>query len=155
MDTDLTPALNWREAGEGPAVVLLHGFPFNAAQWEPQLASPPAGWRLIAPDLPGFGASPASPGDEPYTMSAMAREVARLLDRLGVERAVICGLSMGGYVAFAFWRAFRERTVGLILCDTRATPDTDAARKDRHELAERVTRDGAAAVGAEQQAQPE
>jgi 3-oxoadipate enol-lactonase len=147
METSLTHTrLHWREAGEGPTVVLLHGFPFSSAQWEPQLASPPDGWRLVAPDLRGFGASSASPGNEPYTMSGMAHDVARLLDELEIGRAVICGLSMGGYVAFAFWRAYRERTIGMVLCDTRATPDTDTARAGRVELAERVAREGAAAV---------
>lgn len=137
--------LNWREAGEGTPLVLLHGFPLNSAQWEPQLANPPAGWRLIAPDLRGFGASSGG-GSGPYTMDVFAQDVASLLDSLGVERAVLCGVSMGGYVTFAFLRGFRERVLGLVLSDTRAGADDEQARVARKALAERVGEQGAAAV---------
>ena len=137
--------LNWREAGEGTALVLLHGFPLNSAQWEPQFANLPPGWRVIAPDLRGFGASSGG-GDGPYTMDVFAADVAALLDSLEVERAVLCGVSMGGYVAFAFLRAFRARVLGLVLSDTRAGADSEQARAGRHALAEKVGEDGAAAV---------
>jgi 3-oxoadipate enol-lactonase len=138
--------LNWRTAGEGPnALVLLHGFPFNSAMWEPQLDAVPAGWRFIAPDLRGFGSSTGG-GEGAYTMDVYARDTARLLDHLKVERAVICGLSMGGYVAFAFWRLFRPRVRGLVLANTRAGADTESARKGRHELIKRVEQEGARAV---------
>jgi 3-oxoadipate enol-lactonase len=146
MDTSMDGVrMNWREAGEGTPLVLLHGFPLNSAQWEPQLASPPAGWRLIAPDLRGFGAS-STGGEGPCTMDMFAHDVAALFDEVGIERAVLCGVSMGGYVAFAFMRAFPERVMGLVLSDTRAGADTDQARAGRHALAARVEQEGAAAV---------
>jgi 3-oxoadipate enol-lactonase len=137
--------LNWREAGEGRPLVLLHGFPFNSMQWQPQLESPPDGWHVIAPDLRGFGASSAG-GTGPYTMDIFAADVAALLDSLDVPEAVFCGLSMGGYVALAFLRAFPQRVRGLVLCDTRAAADSADARAGRHALAEKVGTDGAAAV---------
>jgi len=137
--------LNWRESGEGRPLVLLHGFPFNSAQWEPQLASPPSGWRLIAPDLRGFGASSGG-GSGPYTMDIFAADIALLLDSLKVDRAVFCGLSMGGYVAFSLLRGFRERVSGLVLCDTRAGADSPEAKAGRRALADQVAREGTAAV---------
>jgi 3-oxoadipate enol-lactonase len=147
MDTNAGDVrVNWREAGSGHAAVLLHGFPFSSAMWEPQLSTVPPGWRYIAPDLRGFGGSSAAPGSDPYTMSVFARDVGALLDHLDAGRVVLCGLSMGGYVALAFWRLFPERVMGLVLSDTRATPDSDEARAGRYELAEKVGTNGAAAV---------
>jgi pimeloyl-ACP methyl ester carboxylesterase len=147
MDTSTEQVrVNWREAGDGAPAVLLHGFPFNSAMWEPQLTSVPAGWRFIAPDLRGFGGSSAAPGDGAYTMPAFAHDVALLLDHLEAQRVVLCGLSMGGYIALEFWRLFPERVMGLVLSDTRATPDDDGARANRYALAEKVGSHGAAAV---------
>lgn len=147
METSTENArLNWRENGSGIAVVLLHGFPFSSAMWEPQLSSVPDGFRFIAPDLRGFGSSSAAPGGEDYTMIAFARDVASLLDHLKIERVVLCGLSMGGYVALAFWRAFPARVTGFVFSDTRATADTKEGRASRYDLAEKVRADGSAAV---------
>jgi 3-oxoadipate enol-lactonase len=147
MDTNMDNArLNWREAGSGTPVVLLHAFPFSSAMWEPQLSSVPAGFRFIAPDMRGYGSSSAAPGGEDYTMISFARDVASLLDHLEVERVALCGVSMGGYVAFAFWRAFPSRVLGFVLSDTRATADTKETRAGRYELAEKVNEQGAAAV---------
>jgi pimeloyl-ACP methyl ester carboxylesterase len=137
--------LEWRGSGVGEAVVFIHGFPLNSAMWGPQLAGLPSGWRGIAPDLRGFGASPL--GDPVLsTMEQYARDVANLLDQLHIERAVICGLSMGGYVAFELWRLFRERVRGLVLCDTRADADSPKARIARNRTAERVLVDGTQVV---------
>jgi pimeloyl-ACP methyl ester carboxylesterase len=141
MSTISGTELEWRGSGVGEAVVFIHGFPFNSAMWGPQFAALPAGWRGIAPDLRGFGATPL--GDPALsTMEQYAREIAGLLDSLDIERAVICGLSMGGYVAFEFWRLFRDRVRGLLLCDTRADADSPKARTARHRMAERVLADG-------------
>lgn len=133
--------LETRLAGKGEPLVFLHGFPLNSAMWGPQLASMPAGWRGIAPDLRGFGASPEG-SDNATRMEDFARDVIALLDRLDIGSAVICGLSMGGYVAFEIWRLFPERVRALILCDTRAGPDSSDAAKARERLARRVEKDG-------------
>jgi 3-oxoadipate enol-lactonase len=148
LDNELDEArLNWREAGEGAPLVLLHGFPFNATQWEPQLEAPPAGWRVIAPDLRGFGSSSGG-GEGPYTMEIFANDVARLLDSLKIRRVVLGGLSMGGYVALAFWRAHRARVAGLVLSDTRAGADNPRQREGRNDLVAQIEKEGAAAVTA-------
>lgn len=137
--------LAWREAGAGDVVFLMHAFPLDSRMWEPQLAAVPAGHRYIAPDLRGFGGS-EPPGRGILEMDDAADDLAALLDHLGAERAVVCGVSMGGYVAFAFWRRHADRTRALVFSDTRAVPDTEEGKANRHALAERVLREGSGAV---------
>src|SRR5881392_664007 len=105
--------MSWREAGTGDAVVFLHGFPFNSSMWQAQLDDVPPGWRFIAPDLRGFGASEA-PGSGALTMETFAKDVVALLDHLEVEQAVICGQSMGGYVGFALAFGHSDRVRALV-----------------------------------------
>jgi len=122
------------EAGSGWPVVLLHAFPVNAEMWRPQLERVPAGWHFVAPDLGGG------------TIEEMADGVLRVLDALRFERAVIGGLSMGGYVTFAVYRRAPERFHGLVLADTRAAADTPEARETRTRLIALVREKGAAAL---------
>jgi pimeloyl-ACP methyl ester carboxylesterase len=99
--------------------------------WRPQLEAPPQGWRLIAPDLRGFG---PSAGDAAATMDDMASDVAAFLDALEIDRATIGGLSMGGYVTFALFRLAPERFNGVVLADTRAQADTPQGREGRRKM---------------------
>src|SRR3981081_3902127 len=102
--------LAYREAGRGAAVVLLHGYPFDHSMWSEQIDFLSAhGYRVIAPDLPGFGGSLKEADRTITTMPDMAQDVAALMDQLGVVDASICGLSMGGYVAFEFAHLFPAR----------------------------------------------
>jgi 3-oxoadipate enol-lactonase len=127
-------------------VVLLHAFPLSSTLWRPQMDRVPTGWRFVAPDLPGFGASvlPAA-----RTMDAMAREVLNVLDEQGIDRAVIGGMSMGGYVTLALYRLAPERFVGMVLADTRATADTDQQKEARRKMIETVREQGPGAVADE------
>lgn len=127
---DVTLAADVR--GDGPALLLVHGFPLDRSIWRHQLATL-AGWRRIAPDLRGLGASDAPEGE--YSMATYADDLAKLLDRLRVAKVVIAGHSMGGYIAFEMMRRHRDRVAGLILCDTRADADNADARKGRDEMA--------------------
>lgn len=129
--------------GDGPALLLVHGYPLDRSLWTHQVATL-SGWRRIAPDLRGLGTSDA-PADG-YTMAAYAHDLIRLLDRLRVDRAVIAGLSMGGYIAFEILRRYRERVAGLILADTRADADSVEARQSRDEMASLAESKGAAAI---------
>lgn len=138
--------MHWRESGRGDPVLFVHGFPFHGGLWEEQVDRLPQRWHWLAPDLRGFGTSEIGPGDGPLGMDLLADDLVAFLDARGVERAVVCGLSMGGYIAFALWRWHPERVRALVLCSTRAGADTDEARERRHALAERVRKDGAAAA---------
>jgi 3-oxoadipate enol-lactonase len=130
----------YEDEGRGTVVVLLHGFPFDRSMWREQARALSDTCRVIAPDLRGQGETPL--GDGALTMGEMAEDVVALLDELNVGRAVLGGLSMGGYVAFEFYRRFPERVGALVLADTRPQADTDEARRTREENAQRVLREG-------------
>ncbi len=133
-------------ATPGRTLVLLHAFPLEAEMWRPQFEAVPAGWRFIAPDLRGFGQSQVGDSSLPAMMEGCARDVVAVFDHLRLERAVVAGLSMGGYVAFALLRLAPERIAGLVLADTRAEADDEAARMNRDRMAETLAQGGAAAV---------
>ena len=129
------------ESGKGIPVVLLHGYPFDKSMWSGQIeALAAAGFRAIAPDLRGLGETKSS--SEVAPMDGMARDVAALLDHLGVEQAVICGLSMGGYVAFEFVQLFPARVVGLVLAGTRAPADNEQEKAGREQQVQTMLRAG-------------
>ena len=131
--------------GEGPAVLFVHGYPFDHTIWRDQIDALD-GYRRIAPDLRGMGQSDAP--DLGYGMSIYAADLAALLDALGVDDVVLCGLSMGGYVIFEFLRRWPHRVRGLVLMDTRAEADGAEARRAR-DAAAAVAREGGAAAVAE------
>lgn len=132
--------------GSGPPVVLLHGYPFNRTMWREQAEALSGSFRVIMPDLRGLGETEATVEEEPATMNEMAQDVAALLDQLNIDRAMLCGLSMGGYVAFAFTRRFPLRVRALVLADTRPQADTDEARRVREEQARKVLAEGMTAI---------
>ena len=140
--------VRYLETGAGAPLILLHAFPLGADMWRPQLERAPAGWRLIAPDFRGFGGSTI--GDEEIGMDDYARDVQLLMDDLSLDRAVVAGLSLGGYVAFAMLRRSPERLAGLILADTRSTADTDDGVRLRRELLDAVRREGMGIVAERQ-----
>jgi len=130
--------------GEGPAVLFLHAFPLGLVMWDGEARALQATHRVIRFDCRGFGASP--PGEGLLTMERIADDAAALLERLGVGRAVVCGLSMGGYAAFAMVRRHADRLKGLVLADTRPGGDSEEGRQARATLAEKVGREGAVAA---------
>ncbi len=141
--------LHYEEYGQGPAVLLIHGFPLNGAMWQPQvvtLTDPQTATqrRIIVPDLRGFGASPVPPG--PYAMDDFATDLVALLDMLQIDKVVLGGLSMGGYIAFAFMRRYAQRVRALILADTRPGPDSPEARETREINAQIAEQQGMGAL---------
>ena len=130
--------------GRGDAVLLLHAFPLGGAMWDAQAEALAARFQVVRFDARGFGGSP--PGDGPLTMERIADDAAALLDHLGLSRAAVCGLSMGGYAALAMVRRHADRLRALVLCDTRAGADSADQRGARAELAEKVLREGSAAA---------
>jgi pimeloyl-ACP methyl ester carboxylesterase len=129
--------------GEGIPVVLLHGFPLSSAIWTAVRPAVEQVARLITPDLRGFGGSDAPPGD--YGMDALADDVARVADALGVERMVVGGHSMGGYVGLAFAERFPERVSGLVLIASKAAADPPEGLAARDAAIETVKTLGAGA----------
>ncbi len=121
-------------------LLLIHAFPLDAGMWEPQLAAFAVGTPVVAPHLPGFGGS--EPAGDVMTMAAAARRLLEALDQAGLRRAVVCGVSMGGYVALELWRQAPERFAGLVLANTRAGADTDEGAAARRALAERLRAEG-------------
>ena len=126
--------------GEGTPVVLLHAFPLDSRMWLPQVEAL-AGYQALVPDLRGFGAARAMAGER-SPIDLLADDVACLLDDRRLERVVLCGLSMGGYVALSFARRHPERLGGLVLLDTKAGGDSEAARAERLAMADRVQAEG-------------
>ena len=136
--------LAYTDLGAGPPIVLIHGYPFNRSLWTEQAELLRSKHRVVAPDLRGFGESDSSEG--PATMSRMADDVASLMDALEIERAVIGGLSMGGYVALAFARMFPARVSAMVLADTRAQADTEEGKQTRSQQAEKALSEGMAGI---------
>jgi pimeloyl-ACP methyl ester carboxylesterase len=132
-------------ASELRTIVLLHAFPLGANMWEPQIRSIPRGWRLITPDLRGFGGTTDPDGASP-TMDDYAKDVIDLLAELKVEHAVIGGCSMGGYATFATIRLAPHLVSGVVLADTRAGADTLEGRSNRRSMLALVEREGASGV---------
>lgn len=130
-------------AGTGHPLVFVHGFPLDHTMWEHQIRHFSQHLRVIAPDLRGFGKSPerATPGN----LADDADDLAHLLDALNITQPItLCGLSMGGYIAWQFFQRHRDRLHSLIQCDTKAATDTPEARRIRFESAERVLAEGPA-----------
>ncbi|HEU4325912.1 MAG TPA: alpha/beta fold hydrolase [Roseiflexaceae bacterium] len=136
--------MHYREAGEGTPLLLVHAFPLGSAMWEPQLGALSGLGRVIAPDLRGFGETPL--GETPAALEQYADDLAALLDELGVAQTALGGLSMGGYIAFAFLRKYRARVTALLLADTRAGPDSEEGRQGRERNAVLAEREGAGAI---------
>ena len=129
--------LSYDDIGSGPTIVLLHGYPFDRSMWSQQIDALSAqGYRVIAPDLRGLGETKAD--DAITTMEDMARDVVALMDRLEIDQAVICGLSMGGYVAFDFVHLFPARVRALVLAGTRAPGDNEQEKQVRAEQVQRI-----------------
>ena len=137
-------SIDHRDQGSGVPVIFIHAFPLNQTMWDDQLAALHNHCRTITLDLRGFGQSDVPQG--PYLMDQMAADIRGLMSALGIDRAVLVGLSMGGYVSLAFYRNYPDAVRGLVLADTRASADTHEARKRRLKSAERAEREGARVI---------
>lgn len=143
------------DSGAGDPVLLVHGFPLDHSMWNEQIEVLSADYRVIAPDLRGFGESPFnwdpfswdSVAETEQTIERFADDLDALLYALEVTGPVhYCGLSMGGYIAWQFWRKYSSRVGSLILCDTRATADSPEGAEGRKKMAEQVLREGSIAA---------
>lgn len=132
--------LAYEERGSGPALVLVHGHPFSRCMWRGQLDSLSDAFRVVAPDLPGYGESPAR--GETIAPRGLADAVIELLDAIAVERATVVGLSLGGLVAMELGLGYPERVTGVVLTATTAAPLTPEEAEMRRETASRLEREG-------------
>jgi 3-hydroxy acid dehydrogenase/malonic semialdehyde reductase len=130
------------EAGEGDrAVLFVHGHPFDRSMWGPQMeALAECGWRLLAPDLRGYGGSGSNGAVN--LLGAFASDLAALLDHLEVREVVLCGLSMGGQIVMEFCRLYPGRASGIVLAATFPQAETEAGKQSRHAMADRLLREG-------------
>jgi 3-oxoadipate enol-lactonase len=133
--------IHYQDVGSGKeVVVLLHAFPLHSGMWSRQIAALSPRYRVVAPDYPGLGKS--APRAEPTTMESLAGAVLALLDGLRIDRAVVAGLSMGGYLAFEVYRKRPGLFRGLALCDTRAGADTPEGAANRETFAKNAVEKG-------------
>ncbi len=126
--------------GVGLPIVMLHAFPLNRTMWRQQISELSKKFQIIAPDFRGFGKSQRT--SKPYLIDKLAEDIYALMRKLEIPKFVLGGLSMGGYVALAFYRNYPDAVQALILADTRAEADTDEGKKNRKALAEQVIKDG-------------
>ena len=121
-------------------IILIHAFPLDSGMWAPQVPALSPLATVVAPDLPGFGGAPSAGGV--MSMDEAAEHVAREAAAAGVARALVCGLSMGGYVALALWRRHPEMVAGFVLANTKAEGDDEAGAERRRQLAARLQAEG-------------
>jgi len=137
-------AIAYSDQGTGLPIVFLHAFPLNRTMWVQQEGALSSHFRVITVDLRGHGES-----DAPlwrYTLNQSADDVHSLLDHLGIRQALFVGLSMGGYILFAFYRKYAARVKGLILADTRAQADTEEGKQGRFQMAQTAYTKGPSAI---------
>ena len=132
--------LNYLDQGDGPAILLIHAFPLNHTMWQPQVAVLASRFRVIAPDIRGFGES-APPA--PWTIEEMCDELAEFLDKLNVKTCALAGVSMGGYIGLPFYLKYPDRVRQIILANTRARADNDAEKAARTEMIAALEQHGA------------
>lgn len=137
------PYLESGDPQSSHVLLLLHAFPVGYRMWE--AVTVPDGWRALAPALPGFDGAPLPPRDS-TRIDDYAESISRFMDHLQVDRAVVGGVSMGGYVTFALWRLDRRRCRGLVLADTRAGADSEQARAARETMLETLRTRGTRGV---------
>jgi pimeloyl-ACP methyl ester carboxylesterase len=134
-------SIEYDDIGNGVPLLLIHGFPLDRTLWRTQIAGLSQLYRVIAPDLRGFGQSSETDG-EAVTMDQYAADLKALLDSVNVRQAVIGGISMGGYIALAFYAQYADRVKGLVLANTRAVPDSEEGKQSRLANAQKVGETG-------------
>jgi pimeloyl-ACP methyl ester carboxylesterase len=132
--------LAYLDEGQGDPIILVHGFPLDGTMWDDQVRALSGNHRVIVPDLRGHGASESIAG--PYSMDMLADDLKGLLDHLNVDEVTLGGFSMGGYVAFAFYRKYKKRVNAMILAGTRPQSDSATAAESRESMAQRAESEG-------------
>ncbi|MBN8538171.1 MAG: alpha/beta hydrolase [Deltaproteobacteria bacterium] len=121
-------------------LIFLHGFPFNSLMWMDQSIAFKSKYNVFTPDLRGHRYGPSDIG--PWMIAHFADDIKLLIDQNGLEKVILCGLSMGGYIALHFAHKYPEYLSGLILCDTMSATDSNATKDKRYELILRIQKEG-------------
>ena len=137
-------SLAFNDLGTGLPLVFLHAFPLNRTMWADQEKALSTQFRVITIDLRGHGESDAPLWH--YSLDQAADDVCGLMDHLSIRQPILVGLSMGGYIALAFYRTYAERVKGLVLADTRAQADAEDGKRARFEMAQLAYTQGAGAI---------
>ena len=134
--------LSYDDVGEGEMpIIFLHGFPFDKSMWEGQLDFLKSYYRLISCDIRGFGKS--TNDDSALSISLFADDLIQLMDKLNMEKVVLCGLSMGGFIALNAMKRYPDRFEALVLCDTQCIADTTEVKEKRYKTIDQIEEDGA------------
>jgi pimeloyl-ACP methyl ester carboxylesterase len=141
--------LAYQDAGTGPALIFVHGHPLDHTMWGPQLDFLKDRYRVVVPDLRGYGATQLPSGKRETLLEDFAGDLLALADRLSIERFAIAGLSLGGQIVLETYRQAPERVRGLVLADTFAGLDTPQQKQARLDTADRLEREGVARYAAE------
>ncbi|WP_328943816.1 alpha/beta hydrolase [Streptomyces sp. NBC_00250] len=142
----LATEIHYEDKGEGPALLLVHGHPFDHTMWQPQIDRFSATHRVIAPDLRGYGRTPLGARQDKTGLGDFAEDLIDLLDALRIDDCVLAGLSMGGQIAMELYRRHPERIRGLVLADTFPAAETDEGKAARNAMADRLLAGGAQAA---------
>jgi pimeloyl-ACP methyl ester carboxylesterase len=134
------PLINFTERGKGIPMVLLHGFPFNHTIWDSFVNELSKSFRVITPDLPGFGKSEALPGN--FTINDVAGALLPWLEKIQVNKPIIVGHSLGGYVALALVKLKPGICSGLVLFHSTAYPDSEEKKQNRNKVLEFIEKNG-------------
>lgn len=133
--------LSYDDIGEGGIpIIFLHGYPFDKTMWESQIDALHPTHRLIACDIRGFGKS--TDEESKLSIDMFGEDLNAFMDKLEIDKAIICGLSMGGFIALNAYQRFPDRFEALILCDTQCIADTPEVKKNRYEVIEEIGLDG-------------
>jgi len=137
---DLSVSYNDEGKTGDPVLIFIHGFPFNKSMWNKQTEALKENYRVIAYDVRGHGNSDA--GTEDFSIDLFAEDLLNLMDALKIDKAMLCGLSMGGYIALNAVENYPDRFDALILSDTTCTADTPEAKEKRMKTIESIRKDG-------------
>ncbi|MEX0169853.1 alpha/beta fold hydrolase [Streptomyces sp. LMG1-1-1.1] len=139
---NLATRVFYEDRGTGPALLLVHGHPFDHTMWQPQIERFSRTHRVIAPDLRGYGDTPLGAMTASTDLGEFAEDLVELLDELGIEECVLAGLSMGGQIAMELYRRHPGRVRGLVLADTFPAAETEDGKRARNAMADRLLEEG-------------
>lgn len=121
-------------------LIFIHGFPFNKSSWQPQMDFLKSKYRVIAYDIRGFGKSTS--GNEKPGINLFADDLVTLMDVLQIKKAIVCGLSMGGYILLNAINRYPKRFHAIILSDTQCIGDSAEAKEKRYKTIQQIETDG-------------